>query len=314
MNTEINENYVSIPKSKNDVFLEKDFFYTCSKELIQNYHSGIISCIEIENYEIIDKNEVIDIIKDTRDILFPFFFKYKKHKEYTIEEMLENLNRKLLNQIISALKSNPSGFSETEIIQKSKAICRQYILKLPEIQIMLFHDVEAALKGDPAATNCEEIICSYPGFWATMVYRMAHLLYGKVPVLPRIMSEYVHSRTGIDINPGAEINDYFFIDHGTGVVIGETAVIGKHVTIYQGVTLGAISTRDGINLKNKKRHPTIENDVVIYSGASVLGGNTVIGSNSVIGGNAFVTKSVLPGTKVVQSLNTTGSKNSSFNN
>lgn len=313
MNINTNKENINIQKNKSTALVEKDFFHVCVKELIQNHYSGTISCTEIENYEIINKNEVIGIIKDTRDILFPYFFEHKKWKKYTTEEMLENLNRKLLNQVILALRTNSSNFSETEIIQQSKEICKQYILKLSKIQMMLFHDVEAALEGDPAATNCEEIIYSYPGFWATMVYRMAHLLYGKVPVLPRIMSEYVHSRTGIDINPGAEIDDYFFIDHGTGVVIGETAVIGKHVTIYQGVTLGAISTREGSKLKNKKRHPTIENDVVIYSGASVLGGDTVIGSNSVIGGNAFVTKSVLPGTRVIQT-NMTVSKSSYFNN
>lgn len=224
--------------NKNTVFSEKDFLCVCSEKLIQNYCYGTASCIKTANHKIIDKNEVINIIKDTRDILFPFFSGHKKWQEYTMEELLEKLNRKLFNQVISALKSNTTDCSESEIIQKSKEICRQYILKLPEIQMMLFHDAEATLEGDPAVTNFEEIIYSYPGFWATMVYRMAHLLYGKVPVLPRIMSEYVHSRTGIDINPGAEIDEYFFIDHGTGVVIGETAVIGKHVTIYQGVTLG----------------------------------------------------------------------------
>lgn len=274
-----------------------DFFGICVSGLMKNYSSSRILHDEKSRYELIDKNEVIDIIKDTRDILFPFFF--DNMEEYNPTELLKKLKERLMAQILIALRSRSDENDEEEISEEAEKICQQYIIKLPEIQKMLLHDVEAAFEGDPAAVSYEEIIYSYPGFWATMVYRIAHILYGKVPMLPRIMTEYVHSRTGIDISPGAEIDEYFFIDHGTGVVIGETATIGKHVKIYQGVTLGAISTYDGRRLKDKKRHPTIEDNVVIYSGASVLGGNTIIGENSVIGGNAFVTKSVQPGTKVI---------------
>ena len=163
----------------------------------------------------------------------------------------------------------------------------------------MLKDVNAAFDGDPAAKTKEEIIFCYPGLFAIFVYRFAHELNKmKVPFIPRIMSEYAHDHTGIDINPGATIGEYFFIDHGTGVVIGETTEIGNNVKIYQGVTLGALSTRSGQLLRNVKRHPTIEDDVTIYSSASILGGETVIGKGSVIGGNAFITESVPAGTRV----------------
>ena len=160
-------------------------------------------------------------------------------------------------------------------------------------------DIQAAYDGDPAAHSKEEIIFCYPGFFAIFIYRIAHKLYSlKTPSIPRIMSEYAHSQTGIDINPGAEIGEYFFIDHGTGVVIGETTKIGNHVKIYQGVTLGALSTRSGQLLRDIKRHPTIEDNVTIYSSASILGGETVIGKGVVIGGNCFITESVPAGSRV----------------
>ena len=160
-------------------------------------------------------------------------------------------------------------------------------------------DAQAALEGDPAAKTKEEIIVTYPGFYAIFVYRLAHVLYEqKVPFIPRMMTEYAHGKTGIDINPGATIGEYFFIDHGTGVVIGETAVIGKRVQIYQGVTLGALSPRKGQRISGTKRHPTVEDNVTIYSEASVLGGDTVIGEGSIIGGNTFVLESVPKGAKV----------------
>ena len=171
--------------------------------------------------------------------------------------------------------------------------------RLPEIQKMLLKDVQAGFDGDPAAKSKEEIIFSYPGFYAIYVYRIAHELYlEKVPFIPRIMSEFAHGKTGIDINPGATIGEYFFIDHGTGVVIGETTKIGNNVKIYQGVTLGALSTRMGQQLADVKRHPTIEDNVTIYSNSSVLGGETVIGENTIIGGNTFITESIPANTKV----------------
>jgi serine O-acetyltransferase len=165
--------------------------------------------------------------------------------------------------------------------------------KLPKIREMLKKDVEAHFEGDPAAYNHDQIIISYPGIYAILIYRIAHALDELgVMVIPRMMSEFAHRETGIDINPKAIIGESFFIDHGTGVVIGETAIIGDHVKIYQGVTLGAMSLRKGQKLKGKKRHPTIEDHVTIYSNASILGGDTVIGKNSVIGSNVFITDSI----------------------
>ena len=176
----------------------------------------------------------------------------------------------------------------------------EFLMGIPTIRSAMAEDLQAFLAGDPAAAGEEEIIVSYPGFYAIWVQRLAHRLYELgVQLLPRMMTELAHSRTGIDIHPGAVLGTAFFIDHGTGVVIGETTVIGDHVKIYQGVTLGAISTRGGQSLKGKKRHPTIEDAVTIYAGASILGGETVIGEGAVIGANAFVTHSVKPGAVVI---------------
>lgn len=241
----------------------------------------------------VDKNEVIKIIKETRDILFPDYFKTKEKDELSVKSNLYNLNVMLRKQIKIALSNEFSHLTYEQLEEKAREISFKYISSLPTIQMLLLKDLEATYEGDPAATSMEEIIYSYPGFWATMVYRMAHVLYGEVSIIPRIMSEYVHSRTGIDINAGATIGEYFFIDHGTGIVIGETTVIGDHVKIYQGVTLGALSTKDGRSLGKTKRHPTIEDYAVIYSGASILGGDTVVGKGVVVGGNAFVTKSIM---------------------
>ena len=172
--------------------------------------------------------------------------------------------------------------------------------QLPRIQQTLLTDIEATFDGDPAAADKEEIIFAYPGLFAIFVYRIAHELYLRhIPMIPRMMSEYAHSRTGIDIHPGAQIGPWFFIDHGTGVVIGETSVIGSHVKLYQGVTLGALSPRAGHASLPGKRHPTVGDYVTIYSGASILGGETVIGEHSVVGGNAFLTGSVADNTRVV---------------
>ncbi|MBP5475536.1 MAG: serine acetyltransferase [Methanomicrobium sp.] len=189
--------------------------------------------------------------------------------------------------------------TEEEREIESYRICKIFFEKIPTIREYIETDLLAALDGDPAAGCYDEIILAYPGLRAITVYRIAHELYKlMVPVLPRLMTEYAHSRTGIDIHPGAEIDKYFFIDHGTGIVIGETAIIGKNVKIYQGVTIGALSTRGGQKLSGKKRHPTICDNVTIYANASILGGDTVIGENTVIGGNAFITRSIDANTRV----------------
>jgi len=181
-------------------------------------------------------------------------------------------------------------------------ISTRYMARIPGIYALLLTDVEAMVNGDPAATTDYEVIRTYPGFYAMAFYRLAHGLHEeKVPLLPRILTEYAHSKTGIDIHPGAQIGQYFFMDHGTGIVIGETCVIGEHVKIYQGVTLGALSVDK--SMASTKRHPSIENGVVIYSGATILGGDTVVGANSVIGGNVWLTRSVAPNTKIYHQEN-----------
>jgi len=181
-------------------------------------------------------------------------------------------------------------------------VVKELLEKLPEIRSMLSSDIEAAYSGDPAAVSTEEVILSYPCVLAITTYRIAHELYlSGVPLIPRIMSEHIHSQTGIDIHPGAKIGKSFFIDHGTGVVIGETAEIGDNVKLYQGVTLGALSfpkDEKGNIIKGRKRHPTIGNNVVIYSGATLLGAETVIGDNVIIGGNVWITSSVPSGTRI----------------
>ena len=182
---------------------------------------------------------------------------------------------------------------------ESYRICKIFFEKIPTIREYIETDLKAAYDGDPAAGCFDEIILAYPGLRAITVYRIAHELYKlMVPVLPRLMTEYAHSETGIDIHPGAEIGKFFFIDHGTGIVIGETSIIGQNVKIYQGVTIGALSTRGGQKLSGKKRHPTICDNVTIYANASILGGDTVIGENTVIGGNAFITTSIDANTRV----------------
>ena len=247
-----------------------------------------------------DRDVVIDIIEKLRRIVFPGYFKDKTYRIYNakhnlsmlIEDVMFNLNRQVLLGFQSA--------GMTDAMGRSEAVCLEFFRRIPAVRDLVQTDLQASYDGDPAATSYEEIIFSYPGLFAITVYRLAHELYRLgVPMLPRIMTEYAHSITGIDIHPGATIGKYFFIDHGTGIVIGETTVIGDNVKIYQGVTLGALSTRGGQSLRGKRRHPTIEDDVTIYAGASILGGETVIGKGCVIGSNVFLTQSVAPGNTVL---------------
>ena len=271
--------------------------------LIENYSkTSLINCT-LEK-PLPDRDAVINVIKELRKVIFPGYF----DKEYICDDLSEYYVGNKLSEIFSVLSrqieiafsyNNNDDLTPVQIREKSEKICTGLFMKLPYIQSMLYKDVEAFYDGDPAAKSKEEIIFSYPGLVAIYVYRISHVLYcANVPFIPRIMSEYAHSRTGIDINSGAVIGEYFFIDHGTGIVIGETTIIGTGVKIYQGVTLGGLSTRGGQALKGKKRHPTIENNVTIYSGATILGGETVIGEEAVIGGNSFITESVPARTKV----------------
>jgi len=248
---------------------------------------------------------IIEIIQQLRELIYPGYFGKQNLESSTLEyhagAMISSIHDKLLNQIGNAIRHQASRRGEPvpECADRAAEITREFLALLPWLRTLLATDVQAAFDGDPAANDTDEIIFSYPGLFAITVHRIAHELYlRKVPLIPRIMSEYAHSRTGIDIHPGATIDEYFFIDHGTGIVIGETVNIGKHVKIYQGVTLGALSTRGGQALKGVKRHPPLEDGVTIYSGASILGGETVIGEGAVVNGNAFVTQSVPAHTRV----------------
>lgn len=252
-----------------------------------------------------DKKVITDILVKLQEIIFPGFFKPDTYKTYTVKStvsmLVEDVLYNLKKEIAITLKYNPvfADSTECEVEGESQRIAIEFLKRIPKVREYIETDVTAAFDGDPAAYNREEIVVTYPGFYAITVNRIAHELHLLgVPLIPRIMTEHAHSLTGIDIHPGATIGKYFFIDHGTGIVIGETTVIGDNVKIYQGVTLGALSTRGGQMLKNVKRHPTIEDNVTIYSGATILGGETVIGKDVVIGGNSFITSSVLEGTKV----------------
>ena len=269
--------------------------------IAKNYEESDILMLK-DHAPLPDRNTVIGIIKELRGVMFPGYFEGKPtagaEPEYYIGSALTDLYEKLYGQVVLALSYKKKKTTDS-VKEKAKEICDRYFAKLPDVQRTLLKDVEAGYNGDPAAKSMEEIICSYPGFLAIFVYRIAHGLYVEnVPFIPRIMTEYAHGQTGIDINSGAEIGEYFFIDHGTGVVIGETTVIGDNVKLYQGVTLGALSLKSGQKLAGKKRHPTVGNGVTIYANATILGGGTVIGDGSVIGGNTFITSSVGENSKV----------------
>lgn len=260
---------------------------------------------KINTFDHPDKEAIIEILDKLRKIIYPGYYRNKSYKVYTVRNsismLLEDVIYNLVKQISIVLEYVPAfeNVDESKRIEKAEEMTFAFLQQLPKIRAYIETDVQAAFDGDPAAYNKDEIIFSYPGLYAILVNRIAHELYVLgVPLIPRIMTEYAHSKTGIDIHPGATIGKYFFIDHGTGIVIGETTVIGDNVKIYQGVTLGALSTRGGQKLKNQKRHPTILDNVTIYSGASILGGETVVGKDVVVGGNAFITKSIPDGTRV----------------
>ena len=227
--------------------------------------------------------------------------KCQSHVKKLLTEVLDELHDQVYRAFDHICRKNKcAGCAECS--EKAEKVVRALIEEMPHIRAMLQADIQAAYEGDPAARSTMEIVMSYPGLFAVTVHRIAHLLYQhNVPLIPRVMSEHAHSKTGIDIHPGAKIGEGFFIDHGTGVVIGETCVIGRDVKLYQGVTLGALSfdkDEQGKLIKGNKRHPDVEDDVIIYAGATILGGKTVIGKGAVIGGNVWLIHSVPPGAKV----------------
>lgn len=268
------------------------------ESLMQSYEEYPLGT-RLNQERLLNRDILIRVLETTRQILFPGYYETnrvrKEYLRYVIGDRLEYIQYNLKKQISIVLGNLDmcDGCSRSVILKKSEEIVDEFLKKLPKIREYLATDIEAAFDGDPAAFNKEEIILCYPGLMAISSYRIAHeLQLLKVPLIPRIMTEYAHSKTGIDIHPGATIGKYFFIDHGTGIVIGETTEIGDHVKIYQGVTLGGLSTRKGQALRGKKRHPTIGDNVTIYAGATVLGGETVIGENVTIAGNTFIVKSI----------------------
>jgi len=250
---------------------------------------------------------VKEMIDRFREILFPGYFSSEKidsaNLVFNIGQAVSKLHDVLSEQIIHVLRHDCLRYGQacSECERRGNAIALDVIQKIPELRVSLAQDVKGAFDGDPAAKSHDEVIFSYPGLYAITVYRIAHIILKMgVPQLPRIMTEHAHSLTGIDIHPGAQIGERFVIDHGTGVVVGETSSIGNNVRIYQNVTIGALSLppNAGEKLRGAKRHPTIEDDVIVYSGATILGGDTIIGARSVVGGNVWLTRSIPSDTKV----------------
>ena len=246
-----------------------------------------------------DRQEVVKVIHELQALLFPLVYR-REYPNMADETLLSQALYRLRDQLAAALRFRMEAGEDAEAA--AEEICAAFAERLPEVKRLLLLDVEALYEGDPAAVSREEVMISYPGFRAITIFRIAHELYLlKAPLIPRIMTEYAHERAGIDIHPGATVGEYFFIDHGTGIVVGETTTIGDHVKLYQGVTLGAKSfelDENGNPVKNIKRHPDIGNHVVIYANATILGGDTVIGDHCVIGGNTWLTRSVEAGSVV----------------
>jgi len=283
-----------------------DFIDKVVDELCQTYEDSK-GINHIKGFELPSQREVLEIIDDLLEIVFPGYRGVRMHDmdtiRYSVGELIGKLHRNLMRQVFKAFRYNckMDKCCDCGVDEKTETAVRTLLSAIPKIRETMKKDIHAAFEGDPAAFSLDEIVVSYPGVRTITIQRLAHVLYHqKVPLIPRMMTEYAHSDTGIDIHPGAHLGDGVFIDHGTGVVIGETAKIGNNVKIYQGVTLGALSfPKDacGKIIKGAKRHPTIEDDVTIYSGATVLG-NIVIGKGSIVGGNVWITESVLPGSKI----------------
>lgn len=244
-----------------------------------------------------DRRDIIDALKEIQVVMLPDYFHFHG---LSVEEAL--------NQAVDTLhKAIDTVYAYHNTKADTDKIITSFVESMPDMKKLMMTDIQAIYDGDPAAKSKAEVILCYPGFYAIMIYRIAHVLYElKVPYIPRVMSEYAHGKTGIDINPGAKIGTYFCIDHGTGIVVGETAVIGDHVKLYQGVTIGAKSfelDKNGFPVKGGKRHPNIGNNVIVYSNATILGGDTYIGDNCIIGGSVWLTHSVEEGRTVYNTKN-----------
>lgn len=277
------------------------------RPILDSYReSGGINHLDRSNLP--SKKAVGALCDDLLHLLFPGFFSEEAVSSAelpaTAQEIIDQIAGQLESAIAVSLREDEEKQSEGDLQKKAVSITERFFAQIPSVRALLKTDVEAAYAGDPAARSLEEIVLAYPGLEAVAIQRVAHLLYKEeVPLLPRMMTEWAHSRTGIDIHPGASIGSHFFIDHGTGVVIGETCVIGNRVKLYHGVTLGARSFQkdeQGAIIKGLRRHPRVEDDVVIYPNGIILGGDTVIGARSTIGANVFLMKSVPPDTLLVR--------------
>ena len=277
--------------------------------ILESYdHYGFVNRNEEENFP--NRQNVVSILTDLQSLVFPGFRTAEDidpiNLRYVTGQKVNNIIAKLTREIQKALiytvtKTNgdTQHITESHCFKLAEKTSFALIEEIPEIRRLIQLDTIAGFNGDPAAKSPEEVILSYPGLKTILVHRIAYFLHiNGVPIIPRIMSEHVHGKTGIDIHPGAKIGESFFIDHGTGVVIGETCIIGNNVKLYQGVTLGALSVQK--DLQDKKRHPTIEDNVTIYANATILGGNTVIGKGCIIGGNTWITKSIEAGSTITQ--------------
>ncbi len=275
-----------------------------SRNLLDSYQRvGGIN--HLDGVNLPSRAAVASITEDLMKLLFPGFFDDQMWHSSKVEEDTVRLMASIIPRLQAEIQKSlyyqpPEGLPENEIEQQSRAWTIEFLHKLPQIREVLKTDVEAVFDGDPAAVSREEVIVAYPFIEVISAQRLAHELYNKkIALIPRIMTEWAHSRTGVDLHPGASIGPYFFIDHGTGAVVGETCIIGERVKIYHGVTLGARSTSGGQQLRGVKRHPTIEDCVTVYPGATILGGETIIGARSTIGGNVFLLESVPPDSLVV---------------
>ena len=274
------------------------------EQVLSDYGKGR----DIDRMDVIhqpDPVRVNDIVEKLLRLLFPGYYRERVYRgfneKYRLSVLIEDVIFHLQEQVAIVLRSKPefATVAQETVDNEAAVIAASFIRRIPLLRDYINTDIEAFFQGDPAAASKDEVVLCYPGLYAITLNRIAHELFlMHVPLIPRMITEEAHSRTGIDIHPGATIGRYFFIDHGTGVVVGETTEIGEHVKVYQGVTLGALSTRKGQALRGVKRHPTIGDYVTIYSGASILGGETVIGDHAVIGSNAFITGPVEAGARI----------------
>ncbi|WP_437203773.1 serine O-acetyltransferase EpsC [Planctomicrobium sp. SH664] len=294
-------------------FRLKEQLSSLTERIVDSYHDEG-TAHHLGHCPLPNTSAITDVVEDIKEILFPGYRRRQNlhmgNVSYFVGDLIDSLHDKLTVQFARALRyeydrTHGSACDKKHLLDfeaRGQTEAIRFLESIPEMRTLLTTDVKAAYDGDPAASGLDEIIFCYPGLAAVTVHRIAHQLYlQKIPLIPRMISEYSHSLTGIDIHPGAQIGSHFFIDHGTGVVIGETCVIGKHVKVYQGVTLGALSfvkDSNGNLVRGTRRHPTIEDGVVVYANATILGGSTTIGANSVIGASVWLTKSVPPNTIV----------------